>query len=244
MIDAFHRLEAERFEDLALSLYLPAGPALDNRYYAAALKDLEKEQQPGLDDRKQRALRRELGLLHRFIEELSPPGKPLCVLSCEPAGLFESFWLPDEVEAHLWIDERLHLEPFWMQVTNHPPAVAVLVDRERARIFTSLLGSVQEVATIRGEWIKRHKQGGWSDARYQRHEDEHSQWHLKAAVEWLARQDPNGKNRLYIGGPTEARALFKRDLPKPLQRAVVGEFAAPLGLSAGELADRLKSNVP
>ena len=72
MLDLLTRLRQARFQDLALSVYLPPGPALDRRYYQAALKDLEKEQH-GLDKDARCALGREMTrMLVRLINGEQP----------------------------------------------------------------------------------------------------------------------------------------------------------------------------
>jgi len=239
MID-LRGLSNARFPELALSLYLPAGPALDARYYVALLKDLARTQEEQLDRRSKAALQREAGRVRGFLEEQSPPGKPLAVFSSEPAGLFEAFWLPDDVRSEIAIAEGLRLEQIAEQSQRHPPAQIVLVDKEEARVFAAFLGRVHEIADLKGDPIKKHKQGGWSDDKFQRHEDLHVKWNFKAVAEWLSRRDPNGSLPLYLAGPAEDRARFKGYLSRALQQAVGKEFAAPMYLTTGELEERLK----
>lgn len=240
MIDSLSRLREASFDPLALSLYLPGGPAVDDRYYEALLKDLQREEERRLDDRGVRALRRELPQVRNFLSDRPPARRPLAAFSCEPVGFFEAYWLPEEVETQLFVGERLEVVPLFVQARRYPPAWIVVVDKERARVFRAFLGNVEEIAHLEGEPIKLHKQGGWSAEKHQRHEEQLAHWQLKAAAEWLSAQDPNGKNRLYLGGPVEARSDFKRALPKVLANALAGEFAAPLYSSSGELAERLK----
>jgi peptide chain release factor subunit 1 len=230
-----------RYPELALSLYLPAGPALDSRYYVALLKDLARSHQERMDERSKEALERECKRVRDFLEEQSLPGKPFAVFSCEPSELFEAFWLPDDVRSELAVGERLRLDQVLEQAGRHLPVHIVLVDKEEARVFTASLGRVQEIADLKGDPIKRHKQGGWSDDKFQRHEDLHVKWNFKMVTEWLARRDPNGTVALYLAGPAEDRARFKGGLPKALRMAVRKEFAAPMYLSTGELEERLKA---
>jgi peptide subunit release factor 1 (eRF1) len=230
-----------RYPELALSLYMPAGPALHERYYVALFKDLVKEKEAPLDKNTKAALHRESERVRAFLEEESLPGKPFAVFSSEPADLFEAFWLPEDVTTEIALDERLQLGQVLQQARRHPPAFLVLIDREEARIFTAFLGRIKEVADLKGEPIKRHKKGGLSDDKFQRHEDLQVKWNLKVVVEWLYRQDPNGKIPLYLAGPVEDRAAFRRLLPKVVQQAVRKEFAAPMHLSSGELGEQLKA---
>lgn len=244
MIDPLRRLEEGRYPDLALSLYMPAGPAIERRFYDALLKDIEREQASSLDDRQMAALRREFEAMRAWFSTVNPPGRPLCVLSSQPAGLFDAYWLPDPVETEVWIGERLNLAQLRAQAQRHPLSLVVLVDAEKARVFTTFLDNVQEIAEVTGgEEIKMHRQGGWSAEKIQRDEQMHVHWQMKAVAQWLARADPNGKLPVYVAGPVEDRAAFKKELPKALLQAIVREFPAPLYLKTGELAERLKAAV-
>jgi peptide chain release factor subunit 1 len=235
------QLAEARLPELGLSLYLPAGPALDGRYYVAMLKDMVRSQEESLDERSKAALQRECRRARAFLEENSLPGKPFALFSSEPADLFEAFWLPEDVKAELAVGERLLMDQVAQQAQRHPPAYVVLVDKEESRVFATSLGRVSEIADLKGDPIKRHKQGGWSDDKFQRHEDLHVTWNFKAVAEWLERRDPNGSLALYLAGPAEDRARFQEYLPKALRMAVRKEFAAPMYLTTGEMEERLKA---
>ena len=239
MLDLLARLRQARLRDLALSVYLPPGPALDRRYYQAALKALEKAQ-TGLDKDARCALGRELVRARSYLEQYHPSGKALCMFSCEPAGLFEAGQLPRDAGARLTLAKQLDLEPLAEIAREHPPALVVVADKARARVFTVTLGECEEVADLAGAPVRRHKQGGWSDRRLQRHEDELAHGNLKAAADWVGNFGPAALP-LYIAGPPEARASFKRLLPKRLQQNLAGEFAANLTITPAQLRDRLKA---
>ncbi len=240
MVDPLGPLATTRYEGLALSLYLPHGP--DSRYYDAVIKDLRRERAEALTNGdRRRALDRETARVRRVLDELPALRTPVAIFSSEPANLLQTVRLRDEVQAELWIDDRLHLDPLRRQLEQHPPFLIALVDKEHARIFSVVLEDVEEVADLAGRPVKHHRQGGWATKRLQRHEDELAHENLKSAAEWVARQDPTGSRRLYVAGPLEARAAFKRYLPKRVLEAVRGEVAAPLSTSVTDLIEKLAS---
>ena len=104
--------------------------------------------------------------------------------------------------------------------------------------FTVTLDGCEEVAELEGDRVRRHRQGGWSDRRLQRHEDELAHGNLKAAAEFIE-SFGQGALPLYLAGPPEARASFKRLLPKRLQQKLAGEFAANLTITPAQLRARL-----
>lgn len=240
MVDPLGPLATARYDGLALSLYLPVGPAGDRRYYDALIKDLRRDRAETLaNPDRVRALDRETARVRSRLDEVPPPRKPLAIFSSESAGLLRTIKLRDPVAAQLWIDDRLHLEPLRQQLEQHPPALIALIDKEHARIFSVVLEDVQEVADLAGRPVKHHRQGGWATKRLQRHEDELAHENLKAAADWVARQDPAGSRRLYLAGPLQARAAFKRYLPKRVQEAIRAEVAAPMSMTAEGLIEKL-----
>jgi peptide subunit release factor 1 (eRF1) len=241
VVDLLTRLRDARLEAPALSVYLPPGPALDRRYYLAALKQLDKERVPDQLDKAARcALDVELHRARRHLEQFHPAGKSVVMFSCEPAGLFESQQLPEDAGARLTFDTKLDLEPLVAMARKHPPALVVVADKMHARVFRVSLGELEEVAELEGDPVRRHKQGGWSDRRLQRHEDEWAEGNLRAAAEWIESFAP-ATLPLFVGGPPEARASFKRLLPKRRRQALAGEFSAQLTISTVQLAERLRA---
>lgn len=117
-------------------------------------------------------------------------------------------------------------------------AVAVL-DRERLRLFSVAWGKIQLEEEIRGEEVKRHKQGGWSATDYQRHEDNVALHNLKQAVEAIQQfTERTGNRHLMLGGSTEVIAQVKELMPKPLHDQLIGEFVVDVGANPNEILSR------
>jgi peptide subunit release factor 1 (eRF1) len=144
------------------------------------------------------------------------------------------------VGARLTLAPQLDLAPLLEIAREHPPALVVVADKARARVFTVTLGECEEVADLEGDPVRRHRQGGWSDRRLQRHEDELAHGNLKAAVDWIESFAPPSA-RLYLAGPPEARSGFKHLLPKRLHQNLAGEFGANLTITPAQLLNRLKA---
>jgi len=63
----------------------------------------------------------------------------------------------------------------------------VLADTHVARIFVFALNTVQREERIEGTKTRRHKMGGWSQKRYQRHIENFHVQHAKEVVDHVAR---------------------------------------------------------
>jgi hypothetical protein len=232
-------LRPVRFTELALSLYLPAGPSLDQRYHHALLKNLHRDYERTGGAVEQDALGRELKAVRQFLDEHPQGGKPLAIFSCTLAGFFEVRRLPGDVPVQLWTDRSLHLEPLVEVFAGYPPALLVGVDKERARVFRLVLDETEELADMRGESIHRQQQGGWAQSRFQHHEDLHADWNIRRIVRWIVRLAPLSLSCIAVAGPPEARASFMHQLPERLREAVI-ELSAPLYLESPSLAEHLR----
>ena len=116
--------------------------------------------------------------------------------------------------------------------------VAVL-DRESLRLFSIDWGGIRAETESVGEELKRHKQGGWAAARYQRHEDNLALLNLKQAAEVVqAFCETSGCKRLMLGGSSGVLAQFKELLSKPVRDHVIGEFAVDMTASTKEIQVR------
>lgn len=114
-------------------------------------------------------------------------------------------------------------------------AVAV-VDREEVRLFSVAWGRIQSVSEAVGEELKRHKQGGWAAARFQRHEDNLALHNLKQAVDVIdAFCQGNGCRRLVLAGNATVLAQVKELMPSALLDKVIGEFAADIEIAPSEV---------
>jgi len=114
-----------------------------------------------------------------------------------------------------------------------------LIDREQLRLFSVVWGQIQAETETFGEEIKRHKQGGWASARYQRHADHLALHNLKQAVELIeefTRQ--TGTEKLMLGGSAEVRAQAKELMSKWLLERIIGEFPVEMDASPSEVLER------
>ena len=79
----------------------------------------------------------------------------------------------------------LHVAPLVSLVGRGEGALVVAVSRERGQIFRLRAGSLEELEDLSEEQPRRHDQGGWSQARYQRHIDNLALEHLRAVADRL-----------------------------------------------------------
>jgi peptide chain release factor subunit 1 len=164
----------------------------------------------------------------------------LALFSCSGAGLWEDVELSQPVRDGVRVGTRPHLVPLESLLEMAETFCTVLVDRERARIFLSSLGEIEEVSRLLDDVPGQHDQGGWAQARLQRHIEDHVQRHLKHVADTLLRiQRRRPFDHLVLAGPEEAVAELERDLHDYARRRILGRVSLPTTASAEDVLDRI-----
>src|SRR5262245_4345073 len=99
-----------------------------------------------------------------------------------PQPLIEA--VPDRVR----VGREFHLAPLVPLVGRGEGAIVASVGRERGELFRLRAGRLDEIVERTDDVPGRHDQGGWSQARYQRHIEKLVGEHLKDVAEELDRR--------------------------------------------------------
>jgi peptide chain release factor subunit 1 len=162
----------------------------------------------------------------------------LALFSCSGAGLWKDVALPQAVRDRIVVGPRPHLLPLEAVLESFEAFCTALVDREKARIFMSVGGQIDEVSDILDDVPGWHDQGGWAQARLQRHIKDHIQRHLKHVSEVLLRQHKeHGFDHLVLAGPEEVVAELERDLHDYVRRTVVARITLPMSARATDVLE-------
>jgi peptide chain release factor subunit 1 len=110
----------------------------------------------------------------------------------------DNFWstlaLPAPVADGVRVNREFHLAPLVPLVAQSDGAIVAVVGREQGQLFRLRDGRLQEIAQQFDEQPGQHDQGGWSQARYQRHIEKLVQDHVKGVAEVLDRD----RRRLHV----------------------------------------------
>lgn len=169
-------------------------------------------------------------------EELVVSRGGLAVFACSAAGLWQVFHLPDKVGPLLAVEHTIRLRPLIEFLTRYERYCTALVGKGRARIFLVDGAGVEERADVFGEVPGRHDQGGWAQARYQRHHDNHVMRHLKdTAEETFSMLRQEEFDRLFVGGTEELVSEFVEYLHPYVKERLAGSFPAEMTSSPAEV---------
>lgn len=147
----------------------------------ANAKDLSHDQRQGL--------RADFERIRRFVEqEFERDGAHGLAVFC--AGL-DNVWRPlpltESVSDVIKVNRQLYLAPLVPLVGRGEGALVVVVGREQGRFYRLRAGKLEELVDRFEEQPRRHDQGGWAQARLQRHVDGLAQEHLRVVAEELDR---------------------------------------------------------
>jgi peptide chain release factor subunit 1 len=188
-------------------------------------------------DQKQ-GLKADLTRVRRYFDqELVRDGvRGLAVFTADLDNLWRPLPLGDAVSDAIKVSEDLYLTPLVPLVGRGEGALVVYVGRERGEIFRLRNGHLDPVADRTEEQPGRHDQGGWSQARYQRHIENLVHEHLRDVAAELDRRVRKGiADRIVVVAAEETRAEFMDLIAKETADAVVGWTSTEAHAGAPEL---------
>jgi peptide chain release factor subunit 1 len=214
-----------------LSFYMGIGVyKAQRKAYEIEAKDIMKKAlaEAGISGEDRKHVEEDVHRIQNFLTmDFKGRARGLAIFASKPAGLWQVFRLPVTVPDRCVINQMPFVLPVLKIVDEGRRYCVVVVDKEKARLFTVYLGEVLERTDIFDEVPGWHKQGGMAQARFQRHIEDHVNRHLKHVADALFRlYKAEGFGHLILGGSQEVRTRFYRVLHSYLQSIVVGHITA------------------
>jgi peptide chain release factor subunit 1 len=147
----------------------------------------------------------------------------LAIFACAARGLFETMQLDVPFDDHwLFIGSVPHLYPLARLNDQFPRYAALLVDTNSARLFVFGLGATETGRELHNVKTKKTMQGGWSQARYQRHIANFHLQHLKEVVDMLERVVRDEEiNQVILSCDEVTKPTLLEQMPEHLASKVV-----------------------
>jgi peptide chain release factor subunit 1 len=131
--------------------------------------------------------------------------------------------LGDPVADKIAVGREFYLSPLVPLVGRGDGALIAVVGRERGTVYIVRAGRLEELIDQFDETPGRHDQGGWSQARYQRHIESLVHEHLKELAEQLDRRVRRLQSpRIVVVTTEETRAELEEVLSHEVKNAIVG----------------------
>jgi peptide chain release factor subunit 1 len=235
--------------DSAISLYVGVDPSIvptgrDLASHTRSLLDSAerelKEQRGELSHEERMALERDLDRIASwFGSEFDRAGVlGVAVFAAELEHLFQPLLLPSSVNDEARVGTQLYLTPLASVVGRGDGALVAYVGRERGDVYRLHAGRLVPLVDETAEVPGRHDQGGWSQARFERHIETIVDRHLREVAEALDRSVRAFRDaRVVLAGPEETRSEFDGLLSSPVRAALVGWVAAEAHVDATGLLE-------
>ncbi|MDW8168908.1 MAG: hypothetical protein RML74_10590 [Acidobacteriota bacterium] len=226
-----------------LSVYLDVDQSKASnlkRGFETVLQNLLREVEQGVDERAREEFAANRARVLRFIQSYEPKKKGLIIFS----DARHEFWWDRELPVLLPNAARFervpYLRPLIEVLDEHERYGVVLIDKEKARLFTVHVGEIEEHAAVFDDVPRRTVTTSmdrlWSQKNLQRHHDMHVHWHAAHVAERLRELvERYHFDRLVIGGTVEAVGELMRVLPKRLRERVAGTLSVPVTASASDV---------
>ena len=178
----------------------------------------------------------------RYLESEMPDSvQGLAIFTCSAANdWFEvgTFDVPFE-RNRLFISDRPHLYPLARLMDQYRRYAVVLADRNRAQIFVFAAGRAIEREELQNVKTKHSKVGGWSQARYQRHEENYHMQHAKEVVEVLEKivREENISHVILAGDEETVIPLLREQMPKTLEEKLLDSLSLGIDTPEHELLE-------
>jgi peptide chain release factor subunit 1 len=228
-----------------ISLYLRVDREhITDDHYSIRLKNLLKQasENPGIElSRAQaEAVEADLERIRIFFRDHGDEfGQGVALFASSPANLWEVYETPREISNCVSVDFRPAIAPLVRMLELCEPLCVCLVSRDRARIFMGHMSEFGERAVRLDQEVPgQHEQGGWSQARFQRHIEEHVHQHFKRLASdlfHLFEQEPF--RFLVLGGPHEVVSDFLGYLHPYLRERYIGTFYVLMEATAKQVRE-------
>lgn len=245
--------------DLFLSLYVPTDPAdisTDGvRLRIIALLDEVSRQVSGSPREQPFFIERKV--VEEFSRSIRPGGVGLAIISSQQGQEWDALSLPVPVEEHARFGAGVDVLPLMDIIDELEPVAVVMVARDRARLMVFAGGRAEKVQLVETPLPERdstsgrvsprlqranltREAGGGGAAGFERHMMTHIENHLKRVKQELeSLYRGYSFHRLFLAGPTDTVAMFKRHLSHELQERLVEELEIDAHASDHEIGSRV-----
>jgi peptide chain release factor subunit 1 len=233
----------------AVSLYLNLDPrevptAADVETRANSLisetNRILDERKGSLGREQREALKRDIERITRWFDDgLDRQGiRGIAVFAAGLDGFWSTVSLSDPVADDVRIAAELYLAPLARLVGRSDGVLVAAVGRERGQVFKLEGGQLVEIADDTENVPGRHDQGGWSQARYERHIDEIVERHWRRVADTLDHCVRTRRGaRVVLVGAEDMRSDFESILSNEVKGCLLGWATAEAHADGSQLLE-------
>ena len=180
------------------------------------------------------SLDKDADAIRAYLETVDPSANGLALFASSGAGLFHAIQLAAPIPQHLvYVSDQPHLYPLAHLLDQYPRYAVLIADTQTARVLVVAANQIEHTEAVDGPKTKRHKAGGWSQTRFQRHVDQFRAQHAKEVVDVLTRLVRDEQIRwVIIGGDEVIAPLLQEHMPRDIAERVID--VVPMDIRAPE----------
>ncbi|CAN5840180.1 hypothetical protein BH20ACI4_BH20ACI4_21450 [soil metagenome] len=225
-----------------ISVYLNAEPNEHGRddFNVFLKKQLSEHQDKFNDDSKEReSFDKDAKRISEYAEKIKPSANGVAIFACSGADDFfktVEFSVPFQND-RFFVFDRPHLYPMARLMNQNPRFAVVLADTNAAQIYVFQHGRILDTEEIESEKTNRSEVGGWSQLRYQRHNEEIHKKHAKEIIEELENivREENINKIILAGNEEVVIPLLRDELTKDLEGRIAGTIRLDIKTPEKEL---------
>jgi Bacterial archaeo-eukaryotic release factor family 10 len=169
-------------------------------------------------------------------------GGGMAVFACEATGLWETVEAATAFETQVSAGPTVDLFQLARLLDDSTSAVVAIVDSNTCRLFVTRRGTLVERPgpDEPPDEHRRHDQGGWSQARYQRHIDMQDKRFAKEAAAAIDRLvDRERATHVILAGDERTTPVLEAELPERVRPLVELVTHLPMRSSADEVREEI-----
>jgi len=178
----------------------------------------------------------------RYLEDgVREPTQGVALFAC---SALDDYFQAGQFEAHfehnrLVVAERPHVYPLARLIDHYRGYAVVLADTNRAQIFVFAAGRAVEQTDIQNVKTKHTSVGGWSQSRYQRHEENYHLHHAKEVVDALERtvREEQIEYVILAGDEAVVIPLLREQMSKELEEKIIDTISLGIDTPEHELLE-------
>jgi peptide chain release factor subunit 1 len=193
------------------------------------------------EDREERAgLERDIERVREFLNnDLDPAVHGVIIIANDAMHVFEPFVLALPVETSVSLGPTPSLRKLTQAVEDYPRYAVLLADQQDA--ILTIINRASRIASVEiqgDDMVHHHKQGGWSQRRFQaRHEARRASFARAIAEETRRALSDGGIDMLVLAGGEVMTSALNAEFHDEVKKRIVGTLNLDIRTSQSELID-------
>jgi peptide chain release factor subunit 1 len=172
-------------------------------------------------------------------DEMEASTEGVAIFACNGLGVWETIEVTVPFESQVTVAGRPDLYQLAKLEDEYERAVVGIIDTNTARLYVYEYGKLEPAGGPDEDPVhfQKRQTGGWSQARYQRHIDNHRKDFadeiVQALQDLVEREDVH---HVVLAGDEVVMSHLNRAMPKALAQKVTGTFKADIRANVNEIA--------